>query len=454
MRTHLHKSIAMFVIAAMLAALAVNAALAAIIVMDEFTPVADVTLTDNSGTPAAALTQGAAGTIFSPGNERDLVVARTSGTGNAQVQILTSTNYLNFTTSGGSTGSAVVTWDADEANVADASILNPMPTDINLRSSNNINFHLEVLYANNPVNVQLEVFSNGVCYKNDVDVPANIPANGQVDHFLLFFQFAECTTGTPVDLSFFQAVDAVRMTLTASVPNSEIHLNLVEASTKMDHGDLPETYGDARHSAAAGGRLGFDFDTEDGAQFSTDALGDDNHSGDDEDAAAPTPGWRWTEGTAASTHGGKVDVGVNYCVGSCTLAVWVDWDRDGSFQDDELVHNALITNGSHTIAFDIPIGAGGGDGQIDGAFALRFRLFLATPYANPSPIYDGQGGGVESYAVGGEVEDYFFNFSPTAVTLAGLNARTVAELPLGIFTALFACAVLLGGAMLWARRKA
>ena len=83
---------------------------------------------------------------------------------------------------------------------------------------------------------------------------------------------------------------------------------------------------------------------------------------------------------------------------------------------------------------------------VNGTYYARFRLYpvdgnnLCTTTRTPTGV-----------APGGEVEDYQWGFTPTAVTLSGISASSAASpaaLPLGIVIIL---GVLLGGIVL-ARR--
>jgi hypothetical protein len=56
------------------------------------------------------------------------------------------------------------------------------------------------------------------------------------------------------------------------------------------------------------------------------------------------------------------------------------------------------------------------------SLSVRFRLYSGDPLA-PTP---------NGYTNGGEVEDYYWLFSPTAVTITSLKASASADTPLGV----------------------
>jgi hypothetical protein len=156
-----------------------------------------------------------------------------------------------------------------------------------------------------------------------------------------------------------------------------------------------------------------------------------------------TPGFVWLFSGASPI--GSVDVTVSDAPGYVTG--WIDWNRDNDFDDSGeqiFVNEAFATDGTHTVTFAIP------DGVVSGTFNARFRVYptmqaiLAHPTAlnaTLSPV-----GG----ATGGEVEDYAWSFSPTAVTLRELRA-------VGLPTAglvLAALGVLFVGLLLRRRRHA
>ncbi|MBN1921454.1 MAG: S8 family serine peptidase [Anaerolineae bacterium] len=90
------------------------------------------------------------------------------------------------------------------------------------------------------------------------------------------------------------------------------------------------------------------------------------------------------------------------------LAAWFDWNGDGDFDDaGELGFQNIVSTGANPLAITIP-----GDYATGDPVNARFRLYPGNGF-QPTPT-----GG----AANGEVEDYTWLFSPTAVTLTALAA--------------------------------
>jgi pullulanase/glycogen debranching enzyme len=164
----------------------------------------------------------------------------------------------------------------------------------------------------------------------------------------------------------------------------------IHAGTRLDtdFSGLGSSYGLAWHAASANNlRLGVAWRTDDGAQRSGD--------------------WR--------TGNGAVMVTVQGDSGSGFVTGWIDWDRNGRFDPtDILFSNVEVQVGqTATIPFTIPDGVVFNSAQ----FNARFRLYDAaqTLRALPQPT-----GG----AAAGEVEDYQWGWTPTAVTLTTFTSNS------------------------------
>jgi hypothetical protein len=205
--------------------------------------------------------------------------------------------------------------------------------------------------------------------------------------------------------------------------------------SSMDMGDLPDTYNNtllanngARHNI---GTLFL------GSGATVDADGQESASaaGDSDDGVVRTPDAHWQVGA----NGGSVDVTVSGCAGTCYLSAWFDWNNDQDFNDSSegVLLDYAITSGTRTITFDIPAGT-----TFPNTFNGRFRLYPTSMGILAQPT---------GLATNGEVEDYQWNFGPTAVTLNSLAARAEAgDLPLLLmFVLMGAGAVLL---IAWAKR--
>lgn len=125
-------------------------------------------------------------------------------------------------------------------------------------------------------------------------------------------------------------------------------------------------------------------------------------------------------------NGASVQVTIGGSGNGC-LSGWLDWNEDLDFAgaDEQIIVNDFVTAGSSPIfSFDVPDVAFGGPGR---AFNARFRLV---------PDRDGDGSCTDQAAVtltgtanGGEVEDYQWSFSPTAITLRDVEAKATMGAP-------------------------
>jgi hypothetical protein len=417
-------------------------ALAAAVPIDHFNDGTLLSVTDATG--GGNFDFAAGGSAF--GGERDVLVTRSGANGTASVVIDPATHYLQFLTSSNSTGgTAILQLDGADGAATLAALASPISLDPTSAGGTNLGFHIEVVGANNPVLLTIEVYSNGNanCSTGSRGIPTGIPTTSNVDFFLLFSALSPCPSMSAADLT---AVTAVQIILTAPA-NTEFRLDFLEASAKRDFGDLPASYGEVSHSASIGTRLGANLDTEASQFFSVDALGDDlSEARDDEDGVVVHPGEVWNDAGS-----GSVDATVNFCPATCTLAGWVDWNKDGDFADagERALLNTAISNGSSNQPITVPSGV-----VVNGTYAARFRLFNGT-VANPQPTGDGAGGGAGTFAVGGEVEDYYFAFGPTAIQLKALDARSgVAQMALPLAIGLVLCLLALAMVFYLRRRQA
>lgn len=242
----------------------------------------------------------------------------------------------------------------------------------------------------------------------------------------------EAPLNTAITLNFSNLlVDEVHL---ASNNFETTYMDALSGSTTapMDYGDLPAVYGltseadDGARHAAGSVYLGNCLDTEADGQASVNADGDDTTAGaqtegacalagDDEDGLVPvTP---WQNGVNGATLQATVTGG-----DSC-LSGWIDWDGDGDFTDagDHVLEMAPVSSGAQQVSFDVPAGVFAGSGP-QNVFYGRFRLVAL----------DSQSAGcgqlsaltVNGAAGSGEVEDYAWAFSSTAVHLSHFQANS------------------------------
>lgn len=214
----------------------------------------------------------------------------------------------------------------------------------------------------------------------------------------------------------------------------------------MDYGDLPESYGvtgeadDGARHAVGSLFLGDCVDAEADGQPSSGADGDDTasgsemngvcaQSGDDEDGLIPST--RWQNGA----DGGAVQATVTG--GDGCLSGWIDWDGNGDFAGagDHVLDMTPVSSGAQQVSFDVPDGTFSA-GNPPVVFYARFRLTEKDSQAADC-------GEMSSLAISGaagvgEVEDYEWSFSSTAVQLGQMRAtggREAGPLVLLIFVA-------------------
>lgn len=211
----------------------------------------------------------------------------------------------------------------------------------------------------------------------------------------------------------------------------------VTAEPPTDFGDAPDSYGTTSASGGAEHALfGYDGLTASaelviGASVDaeTDSTGDDNATGAaDEDGATFA-----AVSTAASSYSLTVEV-VNSTASDATLAGWIDFDRDGTFDANERTI-VTVAPGATSVQLEWT-----GFITSAGSSWARLRLYDGT-VLDPLPT-----GG----AAGGEVEDYAVTFVDPP---AALLALTGSVLPSGLVIALGGLLAGLG-VLLAARRRA
>jgi hypothetical protein len=192
-----------------------------------------------------------------------------------------------------------------------------------------------------------------------------------------------------------------------------------------DYGDLPNTYdtllasNGARHAIVIGGAyLGAVVDVDFDGQPSPDAISDDfDIAEDDEDGVVFLPGLSglgWTPGNVTDSKGGALELVING--GSGIPQVFVDFNANGVFDDNPATGVVLVDNsgtpiafplsGTHVVYFDVPANAFPNSAN---AIGVRVRLSNAGGLTHNGAAPDG------------EVEDYIFNLSPTALQLSEVS---------------------------------
>lgn len=231
---------------------------------------------------------------------------------------------------------------------------------------------------------------------------------------------------------------------TTVAPGQQAELTFGNRRYDMDYGDLPDAYGltlfaenGARHRPICS-EVGEDCtedvwlgDTRDheydGVPDNT-ALGDDPTNNDEDGVVR---GISWGGGTGV--------ISVTVSGGSACLMGWVDWatvDDDDNFVDfgydykfsesfiygstlysEKVINYLYLSEGTHLITFSLPP-----DFANASVFA-RFRLSSLIPgYPIEEETNECQIMNVDGLVIGGEVEDYYWSFGPTAVELKQVRA--------------------------------
>jgi len=223
---------------------------------------------------------------------------------------------------------------------------------------------------------------------------------------------------------------------TSVTPGQQATLTFGNQRYDMDYGDLPDSElapykmtlfsaNGARHKPLGTGDvwLGEKRDAEyDGIPHSA-AMGDDGHNDKDEDGIKRGPSWGGGTGVILVTVSGAP---------GC-LTGWVDYFNEGSEElgidykfsesfsynsntyTEKVIDLLLLTPGTHSITFTLPP---------DFANTSVFARFRLVPALWNGDDYHCDRATVELYGleIGGEVEDYYWQFGPTAVDLKKVSA--------------------------------
>lgn len=153
-----------------------------------------------------------------------------------------------------------------------------------------------------------------------------------------------------------------------------------------DFGDAPASYGSVYHILDFDNYLGFSWDAEATDHTSSAANGDDLAGEDDEDGVVFPAEMQLGETV-------NIDVSVT---GQGILNGWIDWNRDGDFDDsgERIAENLIRYEGTESLEVTVPE-----DAVISVPTFARFRLS-----SQAISLSNGQ-------ANGGEVEDYMVTLS-------------------------------------------
>jgi hypothetical protein len=191
----------------------------------------------------------------------------------------------------------------------------------------------------------------------------------------------------------------------------------------IDFSDLAGSYGTAWHKGNGVLRLG--------SGWTSDAIfGPDSDNGTDDGV---TRTGNWTPG-----GNGAVDVIVTGCSSApCFVNAWIDWNDNGVFEGGEqILSNEAVNNGPQTLNFNVLVSPTCFGAPL--TCEARFRL-TATTDDGFAPVT------ATGAAINGEVEDYIWGFSPTAVSLQTLTVQS----GIGLWWAVGITLLVIMGMVVW-----
>lgn len=362
------------------------------------------------------------------GGERDVEGIVIYGDGTMTVNTSNSSGFYSHSQPAFLAGRSIITWDGNDDN---ATALDPIGLKpLSLTADGNETFILGLVSNDLATQVEVRVYTTA---DNWSFLAVNIPAGGSQQAIpFVFTSFSQGGSAGPAD---FADVGAIQLIInSAATPTEDLDMvidffTVTTSAGYLDYGDAPDTppnpsYGTlissngARH-VLGNLILGSVSDGEADGQESPLANGDDNTGvPDDEDGVVRT-GTPWADGT----NGGHVQVTVAGASRAC-LSGWMDFGQDGNFTQatDRIFNGMPVVAGVNNLDFTIPQGTFPGGTGPDVILFARFRVvpdILANGACGSTgelPAYNGS-------RVNGEVEDYRWVFTPTAIELASLKAQ-------------------------------
>ncbi|RME01300.1 MAG: hypothetical protein D6816_12500 [Bacteroidetes bacterium] len=370
------------------------------------------------------------------GGERDVLVVRTAGADTVVANVnTTSPGQFAFSVGASTRGTALIQWDgADGACTLNATGLGG----VNLNPDDGI--ALQVTSADLNSRITLRVYTDASNYSELTYTIPNAIATSTTFTFP-FEQFTDVGTGAD-----FGNVGAIEVFVDGTLVDSlDITLDFVNSDLTRDFGDLPSAYDSITTLANDGARhaiksvyLGSGVDADANSQGNATANGDDTDGNNDDDGVTPVAGSNWGDG------GGQLSVNAVFPSSDAVacLVGWIDWNGNGSFDVggttggvSELVANQFVF-ASNTVNITTPTAAAYG-GTYPSTLNARFRIFQRNEplFTTLGLSLDGFGcptGETEAnisqllkgLADNGEVEDYQWGFSPTAVSLQNSTASS------------------------------
>lgn len=389
------------------------------------------TFADTTLGASLSITSGSTSAVDQPvtsamGSVRDLSLTHVSGTGNVSLEVQTGNGILAFASAPGVTGNFSIRWDGTAAGPTPN--LNTDLTDSGVNDGFLMNIYADQSGWSMQIDVRDQADTTTATYNfTETD---NINGIGRV-YYIPFTAFTNSTVLTGGN------VGSVQISVTGVV-DLDMTLDFIQTSDLADNlfdfGDLPEgapfnygmttlaSDGAAHFNPGATVRLGTNVDTEADGQADANAgrTGGGDDAADDEDGVVPVQ--LWNDNTF------EVDVsitGANGCV-----SAWLDWNdgistagANGDFNGpfETFIDNQPITQAESPKRFTLnTFGLFGGDLSNQIVYA-RFRV---VPDVGTPGCSDQDAPLLTDIINDGEVEDYRWEVSPTAVSLQNSTASS------------------------------
>lgn len=361
------------------------------------------------------------------GGERDIWVTVLPGSLSSPAGMHVSVGSSLFSSSqdSGVFGQALVTYDGTDANPQGLNPTGLNHVDLTQGNTNN-GFELTSKLNDLPIRITITVYTDGTSASSaTITLPGGQASSAPpVTHYIEFPAFTQAAgASAPAN---FKDVGAIQMLIDGFNDASDLTIEDFAVS-RFDWGDLPDAsvggpnfptkYANNGPRHVIGSLfLGAAIDSaEPDGVPSTGANGDDlNRTPNDEDGVVRTPNFNWNAGA----NGGSIDVTVTG--GAGCLSGWMDWNGNGSLLDggENILSNVALTAGTHTLTFFVPA-------EPSGSYYARFRLYAPDEGETCTSTRTPTG-----RAVNGEVEDYQWSFTPTAVSLSSFSGSATSALPL------------------------
>lgn len=383
------------------------------------------------------------------GGERDVQTIVTTGGSLDQLRInaSNSSGFFSHAQDPAVRGRTIITWDGndnDPFNIDYSGLLGA-----NLLNPTNDAFILGIISTDRNYQLKIQVFSNATDSSTALQT-----ITGPSSYQTVLVPFSGFTTITGAGANF-ASVGAIQITINSTatpVADLDTVIDFIafgDSTSYRDFGDLPDTYvttlPNGPFHVPSSLFLGTPPDTE--GDGTPSALGDGD--GTDEDGVSRAGTW------ADGANGGHINVVVGGDTTAC-FSGWIDFNNDGDFGDvgEQVFDLVAVTNGSNSLSFDVPAGTfSGNSADPDVVLNARFRIandvFSDSFCASQSNFGDEPDLLSTGSYLNGEVEDYHWTFTPTAITLTDLSARNTTSYAVAGLAGL----LLLSGAYILLRRR-